>query len=74
MIAVQVPKKFKDSSAIYKGVGGFYFLRLICPAITNPRFYGLLTDSPNDDMQRCLILLSKILQNISNGKCYKGLD
>jgi len=48
-------------------VAGFYFLRLMCPAITNPHVYGLQREPPDEVSQRYLILLSKVLQNIANG-------
>jgi hypothetical protein len=74
VVATEIPNKFSDPTATYKGVGGFFFLRLICPAITNPHVYGLLQQSPNEVMQRSLVLLSKILQNISNGKFKEQLN
>jgi hypothetical protein len=63
-----MPTKYKGKTAIYKGVGGFFFLRLMCPSITNPHVYGLLENPPDETVQRYLVLLSKILQSIANGK------
>jgi neurofibromin 1 len=59
--------KFPDSSdAVYKAVGGFLFLRFICPALTAPHFYGLLPSPPNQIAQRQLILIGKVVQNLAN--------
>ena len=69
IIATEAPKKF-DRNAANKGVGGFFFLRYICPAITSPHVYGLLAEPLNQSSQRYAVLLSKVLQNISNGKFF----
>jgi len=34
--------RFDSSDAVYKAVGGFLFLRFVCPAFTSPYYYGLL--------------------------------
>ncbi|KNC56133.1 uncharacterized protein AMSG_02148 [Thecamonas trahens ATCC 50062] len=49
-------------------VGGFFFLRFLVPALTAPHAYGLLEGPPNKSAQRVLILLAKVIQNLSNGK------
>jgi hypothetical protein len=48
-------------------VGGFLFLRYICPAIVAPESYNLCSSVPSMDTRRGLILVSKALQNLSNG-------
>lgn len=35
--------KFGNETAAYKAVGGFLFLRFICPSITVPQYYGLIS-------------------------------
>jgi hypothetical protein len=47
-------------------IGSFFFLRFVCAALVTPRDYDLVKQSPSAGAQRSLILLSKVLQNISN--------
>jgi len=54
-------------SAQYKAIGAFFFLRLVVPAITTPHTYGLLPSPADSVLQRNLVLLGKILQNLANG-------
>lgn len=62
----QVSAKFPDNNADYKAVGGFLFLRLICPAMVAPQVYGLLPNNPNETSQRYFVLIAKTLQNLAN--------
>lgn len=48
-------------------VGGFLFLRFICPAIVAPEVYNLCPHVPPMAVRRGLILISKAIQNLSNG-------
>lgn len=54
------------NNADYKAVGGFLFLRFICPAITTPHVYGLLEEPPNEMSQRYFVLIAKLLQSLAN--------
>ena len=47
-------------------VGGFILLRLINPVVISPELHGLLPEAPSPTLRRNLILLSKILQALSN--------
>ena len=47
-------------------VGAFVFLRLICPAIVNPREFGLSDEAPSETASRSMILIAKCLQNLAN--------
>lgn len=47
-------------------VSGFIFLRLICPAILNPRQFNLLQEPPHPVASRSLIMIAKCLQNLAN--------
>jgi len=47
-------------------VSGFVFLRLICPAILNPKQFSLINEIPSETSARTLILVAKSLQNLSN--------
>uniref|UniRef100_A0A803Y4X1 RAS p21 protein activator 1 n=1 Tax=Meleagris gallopavo TaxID=9103 RepID=A0A803Y4X1_MELGA len=45
---------------------GFVFLRLICPAILNPRMFNIISDSPSPTAARTLTLVAKSVQNLAN--------
>lgn len=47
-------------------VSGFLFLRLICPAIMNPRICNMMSESPSLCAARTLTLVAKCLQNLAN--------
>lgn len=53
-------------SVTYTSVSGFLFLRFICPAILNPKIWGLLRDHPRPRAQRTLTLVAKGLQALAN--------
>lgn len=61
-----VGKRFEDFWP--RAVGGFFFLRFVCPAIASPTTTGLLEPSFNvtKNARRVLILVTKVLQNIAN--------
>jgi len=62
-----VTSKFPGSlEAVYKGLGGLFFLRFVCPALTAPHVYGLLPQPPNEITQRQLVLITKVIQSIAN--------
>ncbi|KAJ5814734.1 hypothetical protein N7474_006511 [Penicillium riverlandense] len=50
----------------YSSVSGFLFLRFFCPAILNPKLFGLLKDHPRPRAQRSLTLVAKALQGLAN--------
>ncbi|XP_061872803.1 ras GTPase-activating protein 1 isoform X2 [Colius striatus] len=47
-------------------ISGFVFLRLICPAILNPRMFNIISDSPSPTAARTLTLVAKSVQNLAN--------
>uniref|UniRef100_A0A8C7IU73 Ras GTPase-activating protein 1 n=1 Tax=Oncorhynchus kisutch TaxID=8019 RepID=A0A8C7IU73_ONCKI len=47
-------------------VSGFVFLRLICPAILNPRMFNIIADPPSATAGRTLTLIAKSVQNLAN--------
>ena len=61
-------EKFPESTLLpFTMVGGFLFLRVICPALAAPEASGIETMMPiSGNCRRNLILITKILQNISN--------
>ncbi|CAG8954394.1 hypothetical protein HYFRA_00006021 [Hymenoscyphus fraxineus] len=50
----------------YTSVSGFLFLRFLCPALLNPKLFGLLRDHPQPKAQRTLTLIAKSLQALAN--------
>lgn len=50
----------------YTSVSGFLFLRFFCPAILNPKLFGLLRDHPQPKAQRTFTLIAKSLQALAN--------
>lgn len=61
-----VGAKFPESAQ--KSVGGFFFLRFVCPCFVTPERFGLIAQATdyNADQRRKMILVSKVLQNMSN--------
>lgn len=55
-------------------VNGFIFLRFFCPVITLPQTYELMKKAPTPEVQRALILVSKVLQNLANGQAFGGKE
>ena len=49
-----------------RAVSGFVFLRLLCPAILNPRQFNLIPDPPSPAAARSLVMIAKCLQNLAN--------
>jgi Ras GTPase-activating protein 1 len=49
-----------------RAVSGFIFLRLICPAILNPRMFNLVGEPPPPAASRSLVMVAKCLQNLAN--------
>lgn len=47
-------------------VSGFIFLRLLCPALLNPRQFQLVQEQPPQMATRSLIMVAKCLQNLAN--------
>jgi hypothetical protein len=43
------------------GLGSFFFLRFVCPAVTNPHVYGIVKAPPSEGMHRQLIMIGKVL-------------
>jgi hypothetical protein len=46
-------------------IGGFMFLRFICPALVAPDSFGLIRSVPPES-RRALVLVAKVLQNLAN--------
>lgn len=61
--------KFPDEypRTTFASVGGFLFLRFLCPALVVPQKYGLLEIAPGPQISRDLMMLSKVLQTVANG-------
>lgn len=50
----------------YTSVSGFLFLRFFCPAILNPRLFGLIDDQPPERARRTFTLVAKSLNALAN--------
>jgi len=60
-----VLKRFPNSK--YTAVGGFFFLRFVCPAVLAPETFDvILSDEHSAALRRPLVLVAKILQQIAN--------
>jgi len=69
-LQVEVREKFPELK--HAVVGGFFFLRFMCPAIVSPEGFGVICDGPPmpSEARRALVLVSKLLQNLANGKSF----
>jgi len=61
----ETEKKFETGGE--KAVGSLMFLRFLSPALVAPHQYGLASHPPSPPMQRKLVLVTKVLQNLANG-------
>jgi hypothetical protein len=48
-------------------IGGYIYLRFFNPVIVTPDAMNIITTKPNRIQRRNLILVAKVLQNLSNG-------
>jgi hypothetical protein len=72
MFVETVESKFPGASE--KAVGGFFFLRFVCPAIVAPATFGLLQKHPSGASHRALVLVAKVLQNAANSTQFKEIE
>ncbi|KAJ2481254.1 Ras GTPase activating protein ira2 [Coemansia sp. RSA 2320] len=56
--------RFPDAG--YTAVGGFVFLRFLCPAIVAPDAHGICAQISNPEVRRGLLLCTKITHNLAN--------
>lgn len=64
-IDAEVGERFSAQEQ-FRALGGFLFLRMVCPALMAPQVFGLLDSPPHPVAQRQFILVSKVLQNLAN--------
>ncbi|EMC92427.1 hypothetical protein BAUCODRAFT_126409 [Baudoinia panamericana UAMH 10762] len=50
----------------YSSVSGFLFLRFFCPAVLNPKLFGLLKEDMRPRARRTFTLIAKSLQTLAN--------
>ncbi|EME46343.1 hypothetical protein DOTSEDRAFT_70365 [Dothistroma septosporum NZE10] len=53
-------------SVSYSSVSGFLFLRFFCPAVLNPKLFGLLKEDIKPRARRTFTLIAKSLQTMAN--------
>eukprot|EP01147_Barroeca_monosierra_P005601 gene5601-181_t len=59
--------RFPENALVrYTAVSAFVFLRLICPAIINPKLFNMMPDFPCERTARNLTVAAKTLQNLAN--------
>ncbi|TPX30663.1 hypothetical protein SmJEL517_g05805 [Synchytrium microbalum] len=63
-IAKAVSERFPE--ARITAVGGFVFLRFLCPAIVSPEGADLVPQIQSKDLRRGLLLITKVIQNLAN--------
>jgi hypothetical protein len=64
-LQVETVKRFPAMK--YKVLGGFFFLRFVCPALTTPEAFDFRSIDPtNQKARRALIMISKVLQNLAS--------
>jgi len=51
--------------AVNSAIAGFFFLRFFCPAISSPEVAGIVEEPPSVSSRRLLVLITKVLQNVS---------
>ncbi|KAJ6218163.1 hypothetical protein RDWZM_009320 [Blomia tropicalis] len=66
-IKAAVSQKWPNDTLVRtRAVSAFIFLRLLCPAILNPRQFNLISEMPSETALRTFILVAKSLQNLAN--------
>lgn len=56
----------QDENVGFIATSGLLFLRFICPALLSPQLYGLPSTNGNNNVQRNLLMISKIIQQLAN--------
>lgn len=66
----------KTNNDVHVLIGSFIFLRYINPAISSPEGFGLLPPGkvPSNTARRNLLLITKVLQNLANGKTFNNKE
>mmetsp|Transcript_32094 Transcript_32094/g.89858 ORF Transcript_32094/g.89858 Transcript_32094/m.89858 type:complete len:784 (-) Transcript_32094:879-3230(-) len=64
-LAVSTGEKFPDG--LHAVIGGLFFLRFVCPSLLVPQESGIWEDPLPPKAKRALLLISKMLMNLSNG-------
>lgn len=62
----KVSEKWDSCQVRTRGVSAFLFLRFICPVLTNPRIFNLITETPSSLSLRMLKSLANCLIRLAN--------
>jgi len=61
-----VMDKFNNEKVKHIAVAGFIFLRFFCPAILDPKLFGMAQEHPDPNTARTFTLVAKTIQNLAN--------
>jgi Ras GTPase-activating-like protein IQGAP2/3 len=77
-IALPPSSSSSSSSSLHRQVqslqGGYVYLRFLNPAIVAPDGMNLIKAKPSKTVRRNLVLVAKVLQNLSNGVLFGGKE
>lgn len=63
---VELSVDLKDDTIVYNALCSFIFLRFLCPAILNPKLYGISSSHSNSRVSKTLVTISKVLMTFAN--------
>eukprot|EP01094_Clydonella_sp_ATCC50884_P024747 TRINITY_DN6295_c0_g1_i2.p1 TRINITY_DN6295_c0_g1~~TRINITY_DN6295_c0_g1_i2.p1 ORF type:complete len:1036 (-),score=143.87 TRINITY_DN6295_c0_g1_i2:1162-4203(-) len=73
-LKAEVERKFAQDAVPSIAIGGYIFLRFICPVLVSPTKFGVYSGTVSPAEQRKLVLVSKMLQNLSNQVPFNECD
>jgi len=58
--------RFNNDKVRQTAITGFIFLRFFCPAILDPKLFGMANEHPDSGTARTFTLIAKTIQNLAN--------